>query len=151
MIDQTLNRQAAETIFEEEAILFGESNGIPEYRIVELFGEWASVFIEKHIHFKGYLEGGRDWNAWGDCGQERPSLRFFYRRGFLKIVSEHNYRLSVQAHRSSEAGKVVDHLWQLRSEGQEAAEAEEDRKREERKAKRAAARKTKQVAQDCTV
>ena len=142
-IDYTLNRQAAETLFEEEAILFGEANGIPEYRIVEIFGEWAGVFMEKNIYFQGYLEGGRDWNGWGDCGQDRPMLHYMYRRGFLKIVSEHNYRLTLQAHRSSEAGKVVDHLWQLRREEQEAADREEERKRAERKAKREAARRAK--------
>ena len=114
---------------------------------MEIFGEWAGTFIEKRIHFEGYLEGGRDWNAWGDCGQERPTLRYFYRRGFLKIVSEHNYRLTLQAHRSSEAGKVVDHLWQLRREALEAADREEERKRAERKAKREAARKAKADSQ----
>ena len=144
MINQTLNRQAADTIFEEEAILFGEMNAIPEFRIVEIFGEWAGAFIEKHIHYNGYLEGGRDYNGWGDCGAERPMLNHLYRRGFFKIVSEHNYRLTLQAHRSSDAGKVVDALWQARRDRMDAAEREEERKREERKTKRAAARKAKE-------
>ena len=150
-INYTLSRKAAEDLFEEEAILFGEVNGVPEYRVVEIFGEWAGTFIEKHIHFEGYLEGGRDWNGWGDCGQERPMLHHLYRRGFLKIVSEHNYRLALQSHRSSEAGKVVDHQWQLRKEALEAADKEEDRKRAERKAKREAARKAKQAAQESAI
>ena len=146
-INYTLNRQAAEDLFEDEAILFGEINGVPEFRIVEIFGEWAGVFVEQNLSFGGYLEGGRDWNGWGDCGQERPMLHYLYRRGFLKIVSEHNYRLTLQAHRSSEAGKVVDHLWQLRREAQEAADREEERKRAERKAKRDAARRAKAESQ----
>ena len=150
-INYTLSSKAAEELFEEEAILFGEVNGVPEFRIVEIFGEWAGAFIEKHIHFEGYLEGGRDWNGWGDCGQERPLLHHLYRRGFLKIVSEHNFRLTLQAHRSSEAGKVVDHLWQLRKEALEAADKEEERKRAERKAKREAARKAKQAAQESAI
>lgn len=149
--DYTLSRQAAEALFDNEAILFGDTNGIPEYRIVEIFGEWAGVFIEKHIHHNGYLEGGRDYNSWGDCGAERPMLHHLYRNGFYKIVSEHNYRLTLQAHRSSEAGKVVDALWQARRERTEAAEREEERKREERKAKRAAARNAKREAQEVTV
>lgn len=147
-LNYTLSRQAAEDLFNQEAILFGEMNAIPEFRIVEIFGEWAGAFIEKHIHYNGYLEGGRDYNAWGDCGAERPMLHHLYRHGFLKIVSEHNYRLTLQAHRSSDAGKVVDSLWQARRDRMDAAEREEERKREERKAKRAAARKAKQEAQD---
>ena len=147
-LNYTLSRQAAEDLFNQEAILFGEMNAIPEFRIVEIFGDWAGAFIEKHIHYKGYLEGGRDYNAWGDCGAERPMLHHLYRHGFLKIVSEHNYRLTLQAHRSSDAGKVVDSLWQARRDRMDAAEREEERKREERKAKRAAARKAKQEAQD---
>lgn len=149
-LNYTLSRQAAEDLFNQEAILFGETNAIPEYRIVEIFGEWAGVFIEKHIYYNGYLELGRDCNAWGDCGAERPMLNHLYRSGFFKIVSEHNYRLTLQAHRTSDAGKVVDALWQARRERMEAAEREEDRKREERKAKRAAARKSKQVVQEVT-
>lgn len=145
-LNYTLSRQAAEDLFTQEAILFGETNAVPEYRIVEIFGEWAGAFIEKHIHYHGYLEGGRDWNAWGNCEPDRPMLNYLYRHGFLKIVSEHNYRLTLEAHRSSDAGKVVDALWQARREAMAAAEAEEDRKREERKAKRAAARKAKQIA-----
>jgi len=50
-------------------------------------------------------------------------------------------------HRSeSEGGRVWDQLMQARHERMEAAELEEDRKREERKAKREAARKAKQEA-----
>lgn len=146
MIDYTLNRQQAEALFDAEAVLFGTSNGIPEYRIVELFGEWAGAFMEKHIHSEGYLAGGRDWNAWGDCGQERPMLRYLLRPGLLKIASEHNYRIALSNHRSSEAGRVVDALWQARKEVLEAREAEEERKRAERKAKREASRKAKQTA-----
>lgn len=147
-LNYTLSRQAAEDLFNQEAILFGEMNAIPEFRIVEIFGEWAGAFIEKHIHYNGYLEGGRDYNGWGDCGSERPMLHHLYRHGFFKIVSEHNYRLTLQAHRSSDAGKVVDALWQARHDRMEAADREEERKREERKAKRAAARKAKQEAQE---
>jgi hypothetical protein len=34
-------------LFDREAFLFGKCNGIPEYRIVELFGEWAAVLSIK--------------------------------------------------------------------------------------------------------
>lgn len=149
-LNYTLSRQAAEDLFNQEAILFGEVDAIPEYRIVEIFGEWAGAYFEGHVKYNGYFDGGRDYNGWGDCGAERPMLHHLYRRGFFKIVSEHNYRLTLQAHRSGTAGKVVDALWQARREAMEAAEREEDRKREERKAKRAAAREAKQKAQEVT-
>lgn len=147
-LNYTLSRQTAEDLFNREAVLFGESNAIPEYRIVEIFGEWAGAFFEERVKFEGYFDGGRDYNGWGNCSAERPVLHYLYRCGFFKIVSEHNYRLTLQAHRSSDAGKVVDALWQARRERMDAAEREEDRKREERKAKRAAARKAKQQAQE---
>lgn len=132
-------------MFEANAILFGQTNGIPEYRIVELFGEWAGTFVEGNIHYKGYLIEGMDWNGWGDCGTERPMLHYLYRAGFLKVVSEHNYRLALAGHRASEGGKIVDALWQAREERIAARDAEDERKRAERRAKRAAARKAKEA------
>ena len=148
MIDYTLNRQQADELFDREAILFGKSNGVPEFRMVELFGEWAGEFFEKHAHHNGHMNGGEDYNTWGDCGSDRPILHYLCRSGFLKIVSEHNYRQALAGHRESEAGRVVDALWQARSERLEAQEAEEERKRAERRAKREAARKAKQEAQN---
>ena len=65
---------------------------------------------------------------------------------YHQIVSEHNYHIAMNNHRSSEAGRVVDALWQARSEALEARETEEERKRAERKAKREASRKAKQTA-----
>lgn len=146
MIEHTLNRRQADELFDREACLFGESNGIPEYRIVELFGEWAAAFIEGNIHYNGYLYGGEDWNGFGGSSAERPILRFLYREGLYKVVSEHNYILTLAGHRSSAAGRVVDAQWKRRHEELEAAEAEEERKRQERKAKRAASRKAKEEA-----
>ena len=147
MIEHTLNRQQADELFDREAILLGKCNGIPEYRIVELFGEWAATFIESNIHYNGYLNGGEDWNGWGDCSTEKPMLRFLYRAGLYKVVSEHNYNLMLAGHRSSAAGRVVDAQWQRRHEEMEAAEAEDERKRQELKSKIAAARKAKEETQ----
>lgn len=146
MINYTLNKEQAENLFNTEAILFGKRNGIPEYRIVELFGEWAGSFIERNIGYNGYLTGGDDYNGWGDCGPDRPMLHHLYLPGFFKVVSEHNYRLTLGGHRASEAGRFVDSLWKRREEALEAAEAEEERKRAERREKRAAARAAKQTA-----
>lgn len=142
----TLNKEQAAALFDAEAILFGETNGIPEHRVVELFGEWAGAFIEKTLCLDGYLAAGKDWNGAGACSDEEPFIHYFYRSGFYKIVSKHNYRLTVQAHRSSEGGRIMDTQWERRRIEMEAAEAEEERKRKERKAKREAARKAKQEA-----
>lgn len=148
MIDYTLNRQQADELFDCEAILFGKSNGVPEFRMVELFGEWAGAFFEKNVLTNGYMTGGEDWNAWGDCSSDRPLMHYLYRSGFFKVVSEHNYRQSLAHHKESEAGRVVDALWKARSERLEALDAEEKRKRAERRALREASRKAKQEAQD---
>ena len=151
MITTTLSKEQAAALFDNEAILFGECNGIPEHRIVELFGEWTGAFIERVLSLDGYLAAGEDWNGAGACSEEEPMIHYFYRAGFYKIVSKHNYRLTVQAHRASEGGRIMDEQWRLRSERIDALDAEEQRKREERKAKREAARKAKQEGQGTTV
>ncbi len=138
MIEHTLNLQQADDFFDREAILFGKSNGIPEYRIVELFGEWAGAFFVKHAHCNGYMIAGEDFNSLGGGSSDIPLIHFLYRAGFRKVVTEHNFRCAVAHHRSNEAGRVVDVLWQARHERLEAAEAEEERKRQARRKKRAA-------------
>lgn len=149
-IKTTLNKEQAAALFDNEAILFGDCNGIPEYRVVELFGEWVGAFIENTLSLDGYLAGGKDWNGAGACSEDEPFIHYFYRSGFYKIVSKHNYRLTVQAHRASEGGRIMDAQWNIRHERMEAAEREEDRKRAERKAKREAARKAKQQTKEVT-
>lgn len=116
MIEALSNAQANE-LFNQEAILFGKSNGIPEYRIVELFGEWACAFIERNIQHTSYLTAGVDWNCWDDCSAECPIIRYLYHAGFLKVVSENNYRLALAGHRGSEAGRLVDTQWHRRRDG----------------------------------
>lgn len=147
-IKTVLSKEQAEALFFKEAILFVDRDVVPGHRIVELFGEWVGEFIEKTLSFDGYLTAGKDWNGAGACSDDEPFIHVFYRSGFFKIVSKHNYRLTVQAHRLSEGGKIMDEQWRLRHERLAAAEAEEERKREERKAKRAAARKAKQIVQE---
>lgn len=150
-IYDTISKKTADALFDDEAILFGNANGIPEYRIVELFGEWAAAFIEKHICYNGYMVVRVDYNVWDDNGSAHSEIRFFSRAGFYKIVSEHNYRACLEAHRTSEAGRIVDALWQARLDRLAAADAENKREREERKAKRAAARRAKLEAEGVTV
>lgn len=143
-IEHTLSRAQADALFDANSILFGLSNGVPEYRIVEIFGEWAGAFVEGNIMNGGHLISEADWNAWGSCTTERPTIHYLYRAGFLKVVSEHNYRLALAGHRASEGGRVVDALWQARRERIAAQDAVDERKRAERRAKRAATRKAKE-------
>lgn len=148
MIDYTLSKKQADRLFDKEAVFFWSNDGIPEHRIVELFGEWAGEFIVENAYHDGHLIPGTDWNAGGSCSKEEPLIHYFCRSGFYKIVSKNNYRLTVQAHRASEGGKVMDEQWKLRRERIEAAEAEDERRRAERRAKREAAKRAKQEAQN---
>ncbi len=146
MIDEVLNKAAAVELFEKEAVLFGTSDVVPFYRAIELFGEEAAMFFDRTIKFEGYLEGGKDWNAWGACTDERPMTNYLYKAGFLKLVTEHNYLRVIKAHKESEGGHIFDRYWEERNRRLEEREAEEERKRAERKAKRAAAKAAREAA-----
>lgn len=135
-----LSKKQADAIFDREAVMFYSTDAIPDYRVAELFGPEVCRWAEGAMSAEGFLRFGDDWSSWGE------NEHHFYRSGFRKIISHHNYLVS-QMHRSeSEGGKVWADLWQARHEAMEAAEREEDRKREERKAKREAARRAKQNA-----
>ena len=60
MIDEVLNKAAAIELFESEAVLLGQSDVVPFYRAVELFGEEAAAFFDRNVSLEGYMEGGRD-------------------------------------------------------------------------------------------
>lgn len=114
MIETTLSRTEAEELFQREAALFYGKDAIPEYRLVELFGQAAGAYMEQNARLGGCLVGGRDYNCCGNCSLDRPFFRYYYKAGFLQIVTEHNYLLSVKQHRTSEAGQIVDALWKAR-------------------------------------
>lgn len=136
-----LSKEQADVIFEREAVMFYSTDAIPDYRVAELFGPEVCRWAEGSMSAEGFLRWNEDWSSWGGNGEHH-----FYRSGFHKIVSHHNYLVSQMRRSESEGGKVWDDLWQARHEALEAAEGEEDRKREERKAKREAARRAKQEA-----
>lgn len=146
MITTPLSREAAEQLFTEEAIVMSGTGaeGIAQYRIVELFGEPAAAFMERNIKAEGYLIGGKDYNATGAASIDRPMIYYLYKAGFYKVVAEHNYLLSLQAHKASEGGSIVDALWRKREQDLAEREAEEEAKRAERAAKRKAAREAKE-------
>lgn len=144
-ITNMLSREEAVELFEKEAILMGTSNTVPFFRAIELFGEEAAEFFSESIGYDGYLKIGDDWNLWGACTERKPATRYLYKAGFLKLVTEHNYFLTIKAHEESEGGHIFDRYWEERSRKIDEADAEEERKRAERKAKRAAAKATKEA------
>ena len=142
-IEYAMNKAQADEVFAANAVAMGGRDVIFDYKIWELFGSDACAWAESCMHYQGYLEGGKDHNSWGACG-----CRYFYKSGFDKVVSWHNYHCCLAEYKASEGGKVWDSLWQARHERLEEADHEEERKREERKAKRAAARKAKERGQE---
>ena len=48
------NSAEVKRLFEREAVLFGTSDGMPEYRAVQLFGEEAVAFAMKTSGGNGY-------------------------------------------------------------------------------------------------
>lgn len=140
-IEYAMNKEQAEALFAEHAVMMGERDVIFDYVVADLFGPEACVWAESCMGSDHYLELGPDWGSWGSCG-----CHYFKRSGFMKLVSWHNYHICLAEYQASEGGKIWDGLWQARQERLDAADAEEERKREERRAKRAAARKAKQEA-----
>lgn len=139
IINYQLNKAAAVAIFEENAVFHSSGDAIDVHRIGELLGEAAIRDIDRGTGYKGFLEGGLDWNAAGACGSD-PCLPYYFLSGWMKLVSYHNHRLQVIAHQSSEGGQIYDKVWEERCAAINAADAEDERKRQERKAKRAAAK-----------
>ena len=140
-ITTALTRQQAEQLFEQEALVFGGSGcGVPEYRMIELFGTDLidDANSPKCSSADNRFTPGKDVNFVG--GGAFDILEFFYRAGFMRIVSSHNYRVSLAAHKASKAGQHIDDRHARTKAALDALEAEEERKREERRAKRAAAK-----------
>ena len=139
LIEKTLNKVEVEQLFEDESILFGDTNGVPYYRVVELFGEMAAVFIEKNQKYDGYLKPGADYNSWGDC-----TISYLYRTGFMKVATEHNISIAKQRHFNSPGGQLIDKYFEERYRRMEEQDEADGKKAEERKAKRATSRANKQ-------
>lgn len=142
VITYPINSQQANTLFADNAVMMSGSDVIFDYRAAELFGPEVCTWAENCMGSDSYLSPGKDWNSWG-----AGKCRYFTRSGFSKLVSHHNYLICVKEYDMSEGGKIWNDLWQARCERMDAADAEEERKREERRAKREAARRAKQEAQ----
>lgn len=150
-MEETLNAAKTEALFSREAVLFSPSSeGVPEYRVAEIFGQRVSAWAEGCMKDGGYLSWGRDCGGYGSCTEDSPMINYFTRTGFQKVVGYHNYLLTLQRHRESPGGAVVDALWKARGERLAALDAEDERKRREQQEKRAAARRAKQKAAEKT-
>lgn len=114
-MDKTINKTEAMEIFEKEAILLGGEDVLPFYKAIDIFGEMAAAFIEDNMKYEGYLKGGVDYNALGACSESRPIMYYFYKAGFLKLVIEYNYLLSIQDYKKSKGGNILDKYMEQRS------------------------------------
>lgn len=140
-INYAMNQMQAEKLFAAEAVFMYSADVVPEYRVIELFGDDMARWLDSCCVHEGYMKGGRDYNYGGDCGS---MIRFFYKEGFYKIVSKANHAQVLQIHRNSEAGKLADQVMEERVQELRRQDAEEERKRQERRAKRAAAKAAKE-------
>ena len=108
-IIKTLDRENALEIFNQEKIFFHSGDYIPKYRIVELFGEQIAQWIDDNTKYQGYLVGGADYNVTGAGGKE-PYLTYYSLAGFLKIVSHHNYLITLDQENQSKAKPILDQI-----------------------------------------
>lgn len=134
-INHTLSRAQAEALFAAEAVFLYSADMIPEYRVIELFGDDIAKWLDSCCGYNGYMKGGQDYNY---CGDYDSLIRSFYMPGFLKIVSKANHAQTLQSHRNSEAGKLADRLSEEREQKPQELDEEAERKRQKRKAKRTA-------------
>ncbi len=141
MIDYAMNKAQADELFDQNAVMMGEygNNVVFDYKIAEIFGETILTWAERVMHSEhAYIKFSDDWGSWGDCGCD-----YFYRSGFRKIVSQHNYLVSMEQYKASEGGKLCEALREARKKERDAADAEEERKYQERRAKAKAAREAR--------
>lgn len=107
-MDNTINKTDAMEIFAKESIFLGGEDVLPFYKAIDIFGEMAAVFIDDNMGCEKSLKGGVDYNALGACSESRPVMYYFYKSGFLKLVSEHNYLLSIEDYQSNKGGNIFD-------------------------------------------
>lgn len=101
MITVTMNHEEAVALFHRECVLF-DRDGVPEWKVIELFGQTAADFLARTFRQDSYMKGGADWNAWGSCEPGRPMRYYYYLPGFLKLVAEHNYVITLAKHSQRE-------------------------------------------------
>lgn len=55
-----LNRTRVRELFERYAVLFGDTDGVPEYQAVNLFGEEAVVFAKRYSNAVAFAKRNSD-------------------------------------------------------------------------------------------
>ena len=157
-IKEMLTKAQALELFEREAALFGKGfytgsdpEGVPLYRIGDLFGPWALDLFEKDRSENTVFQRGRDCGLVGGAAYEGFCFEVLHRQGFMQMVAYHNRRIAYENRLASEGGRYLEALDKARKAKCEAEQAEERRKLEERAAKRKAARKAKQEAAEQAV
>lgn len=113
MIETTLSLHQAETLFQQEGVMFGTENTFPMFRAVELFGRPAGEWILKNLGTS--LQSGRDCNARGACTEESPLIEYLCRPGFFALVTYHNYRILAQQYKTSEGGRIWQEIRKARN------------------------------------
>ena len=134
MIEKALSQSEIEALFAENAVFAYSRDVVPEYSLVELFGDWVARYCDEHCVFKGYLSD--------EACLFHQAGRGFNLAGVKKIVTEHNERVLHATLEQTESGKLITAIWNERC----ARLDELDRQEEEKRKARAAARKARQAA-----
>lgn len=62
MIETTLNKQQADALFAEHAVMMYGYDAVFDYKIAELFGQECCAWAESCMKLEGYLKGGKIWD-----------------------------------------------------------------------------------------
>lgn len=133
-----LNKAQADELFGREAVLFGEHvEGVPDYRIGELFHKLVCMMTGEMMGHDRYLQWGTDYSQWGGADTAVP---YFTRSGFRKIVAIHNYTELMTTRRLHDGAAIWDDIYLAQDAALAAREAAQS-KRAEHRAKAAERRK----------
>lgn len=80
-INYAMNQMQAEKLFADEAVFMYSTDAVPEYRVIELFGDDMARWLDSCCVHGGYMKSGRDYNYGGDYNS---MIRFFIKRGSAK-------------------------------------------------------------------
>lgn len=107
MIETTLNREAAEKLFEGNSILFRGLDYVPDYRVYELFGKKAASYFSKRGENMAF-KGGHDWVSIRDISG--TTFYLFTRTGFYEFVTFNNYAVITKERSNSQEAAAADQI-----------------------------------------
>lgn len=133
-----MNKAQADELFSREAVLLGEHvEGVPDYRIGELFHKLVCRMAGEMMGQGSYLQWGADYSQWSSADTAVP---YFTRSGFRKIVAIHNYTELMTTRRLHDGAAIWDDIYLAQGAALAAREAAQS-KRAENRAKVAERRK----------